>query len=50
MSTDLPTYCGATVHESELSNGMKVLVAERHLDPVVSVMVWYGVGLSLIHI
>lgn len=44
MSTSLPTYCGATVHESALSNGMKVLVAERHLDPVVAVMVWYGVG------
>ncbi len=44
MSTTLPQYCGATVHESQLSNGMKVLVAERHLDPVVAVMVWYGVG------
>lgn len=44
MSTPLPQYCGATVHESRLSNGMKVLVAERHLDPVVAVMVWYGVG------
>ncbi|QDV09431.1 Protease 3 precursor [Planctomycetes bacterium Poly30] len=39
-----PKYCGATVHESRLSNGMKVLVAERHSDPVVAVMVWYGVG------
>ena len=44
MSTKLPTYCGAIVHEAELSNGMKVLVAERHLDPVVAVMVWYSVG------
>ncbi|MEM8710651.1 MAG: pitrilysin family protein [Planctomycetota bacterium] len=39
-----PEYCGATVYEAALSNGMRVLVAERHLDPVVAVMVWYGVG------
>ncbi|MFT5731443.1 MAG: zinc protease [Planctomycetota bacterium] len=44
MTSTPPKYCGATVHESRLSNGMKVLVAERHLDPVVAVMVWYGVG------
>ncbi|MDG1051616.1 MAG: pitrilysin family protein [Planctomycetota bacterium] len=44
MTETLPTYCGATVHERQLDNGMRVLVAERHLDPVVAVMVWYGVG------
>ena len=38
------TYCGAKVQERALSNGMRVLIAERHLDPVVAVMVWYGVG------
>ena len=44
MTDPAPKYCGATVHERELGNGMRVLVAERHLDPVVAVMVWYGVG------
>ncbi len=44
MTKTLPTYCGATVHERRLDNGMRVLIAERHLDPVVAVMVWYGVG------
>ncbi|MGD2017007.1 MAG: pitrilysin family protein [Planctomycetota bacterium] len=44
MTEHPPTYCGATVHERELDNGMRVLIAERHLDPVVAVMVWYGVG------
>jgi len=44
MTETLPTYCGATVHERRLDNGMRVLIAERHLDPVVAVMVWYGVG------
>ncbi|MEL6905380.1 MAG: pitrilysin family protein [Planctomycetota bacterium] len=42
--TAAPAYCGAAVHERSLSNGMRVLVAERHLDPVVAVMVWYDVG------
>ena len=41
---DAPEFSGARVHESTLSNGMRLLVAERHLDPVVAVMVWYGVG------
>ena len=44
MTEHPPPYCGATVHERELDNGMRVLIAERHLDPVVAVMVWYGVG------
>jgi zinc protease len=35
---------GATIHEDRLANGMRVVVAERHADPVVAVMVWYGVG------
>lgn len=39
-----PEYCGAKVYERALSNGMPVLVAERHTDPVVAVMCWYGVG------
>ena len=39
-----PIFCGATIHERTLSNGMKALVAERHADPVVAVMCWYGVG------
>lgn len=39
-----PTYCGALIHERTLSNGMRALVAERHADPVVAVMCWYGVG------
>ncbi len=42
--TTTPTYCGALMHERTLSNGMRVLIAERHLDPVVAVMVWYRVG------
>ena len=41
---DGPLYCGATILERTLPNGLRVLVAERHLDPVVAVMVWYGVG------
>jgi len=35
---------GATIHEDRLANGLRVVVAERHADPVVAVMVWYGVG------
>lgn len=35
---------GALVHEYRLQNGMRVLIAERHLDPVVAVMVFYRVG------
>jgi zinc protease len=32
------------VHETTLSNGLKVLVQEVHTAPVVSFMVWYKVG------
>ncbi|MFT4538593.1 MAG: zinc protease [Planctomycetota bacterium] len=39
-----PQKAGARISEHKLRNGMRVLVAERHLDPVVAVMVWYGVG------
>ncbi len=34
----------AAVHEHKLANGMRVLIAERHSDPVVAVMLWYRVG------
>ena len=34
----------APTHEFRLSNDMKVLVREDHRAPVVTVMVWYGVG------
>ncbi|MBM4063978.1 MAG: insulinase family protein, partial [Planctomycetes bacterium] len=32
------------VQERRLENGLRVLVAERHADPVVAVMLWYRVG------
>ena len=32
------------VHETTLSNGLKVLIQETHAAPVVSFMVWYKVG------
>jgi zinc protease len=35
---------GATIHEHHLDNGLRVLLAERHADPVVAVMTWYRVG------
>jgi zinc protease len=35
---------GAEVSEHRLRNGMRVLLVERHADPVVSVILWYGVG------
>jgi len=47
MSTTLPilaTKAGATIREHRLSNGLRVLLAERHLDPVVAVILWYRVG------
>ncbi|MCE9593835.1 MAG: insulinase family protein [Planctomycetes bacterium] len=34
----------AAIREHKLANGLEVLVAERHGDPVVAVMVWYKVG------
>jgi zinc protease len=35
---------GARIQERHLDNGMTVLLAERHLDAVVAVMLWYKVG------
>ena len=35
---------GAKVTEHKLSNGMRVLLAERHSDPVVAVLIFYRVG------
>ncbi|QDV00017.1 M16 family metallopeptidase [Engelhardtia mirabilis] len=35
---------GADITEHRLGNGLRVLVAERHLDPVVAVMLFYRVG------
>ena len=35
---------GARITEHRLGNGLQVLLAERHLDPVVAVMLWYRVG------
>ena len=32
------------MHEHRLKNGLRVLVAERHADPVVAVMLYYQVG------
>jgi len=39
-----PMKAGAIIHEHELRNGLRVLIAERHDDPVVASMVFYGVG------
>jgi zinc protease len=35
---------GALVSEHRLRNGMRVILAERHTDPVVSVLLFYRVG------
>ncbi len=35
---------GARISEHRLDNGLRVLIAERHTDPVVAVMTWYQVG------
>ncbi len=35
---------GARIEERSLDNGLKVLLVERHFDPVVAVMLWYKVG------
>jgi zinc protease len=35
---------GALIHERRLDNGLRVLLAERHRDPVVSVILFYRVG------
>jgi zinc protease len=38
------TKAGARIEERQLENGLKVLLVERHFDPVVAVMLWYKVG------
>ena len=35
---------GATITEHHLRNGLRVLLVERHADPVVALMTWYRVG------
>jgi zinc protease len=35
---------GAAISEHTLRNGLRVLIAERHSDPVVAVITWYRVG------
>ena len=35
---------GAQMHEHRLRNGLRVLIAERHADPVVAVLLYYRVG------
>lgn len=44
MSRTVETKGGALIHEHRLRNGLRVLIAERHHDPVVAVTLWYGVG------
>jgi zinc protease len=43
-TTGIALKAGAKIQEHKLENGLTVLLAERHLDPVVAVMVWYRVG------
>ena len=43
-STRTATKAGARIREHRLANGLTVLLAERHHDPVVNVMIWYRVG------
>src|SRR5262249_43539137 len=38
------TKAGARITEHRLGNGLTVLLAGRHLGPVVAVMIWYRVG------
>jgi zinc protease len=38
------THGALSIEEHQLDNGLKVLLVERHADPVVAVMVWYKVG------
>lgn len=47
MTLELPVLAekaGASIREHALSNGLRVLLVERHLDPIVAVMLWYRVG------
>jgi zinc protease len=39
-----PQKGGARIHEHVLGNGLRLLLVERHLDPVVAVMLWYRAG------
>lgn len=43
-TTTTAERAGARIEEHSLENGMRVLVIERHGDPVVTVMLWYRVG------
>lgn len=43
-ATAKPMKAGAVIHEHRLRNGLQVLIAERHDDPVVAAMVFYSVG------
>lgn len=40
----IATKAGARIQEHTLGNGMRVLIAERHGDPVVASILWYRVG------
>ena len=42
--TAVPAKAGAVIHEHSLRNGLRVLLIERHSDPVVAVMLYYRVG------
>jgi zinc protease len=47
VSAELPVLAskaGASVRETRLENGLSVLLLERHMDPVVAVILWYRVG------
>ncbi len=35
---------GIVLHETRLENGLRILILERHTDPVVASMIWYRVG------
>ena len=35
---------GARLHEHRLRNGLRVLLVERHADPVVTSLLWYDAG------
>jgi zinc protease len=43
-ATTVAERAGARIEEHALENGLRVLVIERHGDPVVAVMLWYRVG------
>ena len=41
MPTHVPTI---TFSDDRLANGLRVIVAEDHLAPVVAINLWYDVG------